>query len=65
MGCLIFLLFLFFRTIIRSLEAIGFFLFLLYNISGKIVIKNGVKLLNLQQIDMYLEKKLKQNKNKK
>jgi len=36
---------------------------LLYNVSGKIVIRNGVKLLNLQQIDMYLENKLKQNKN--
>ena len=36
---------------------------LLYNVSGKKENVNGVKLLNLQQIDMYLENKLKQNKN--
>ena len=38
-------------------------LLLSYNVCGKKENVNGVKLLNLQQIDMYLENKLKQNKN--
>ena len=59
MSCLIFIK----RTIIRRFVAIGIFLFLLYNVFEIILIKNGVKLLNLQQIDMYLENKLKQNRN--
>lgn len=50
------------RTTIYRVETIGNFLVLLYNIDSKKLIKNGVNLLDLQQIDMYLETKLKQDK---